>query len=380
MSIKILFTGDFCPIGRAAEHLHKPNYGGYIDDILSVFKENDLNIVNLEAPLTDYNQGITKSGPNIKASRDSIKYLKSLNVELACLANNHIMDYGSQGLKDTIQTCTKENIETIGAGENYTLARKGIIKNIKGKNIGFYNVAENEFCTTPGKDAGANPVDLIENFHDIQNLKKSCDFLIVIAHGGREHYQLPTPNLQKRYRFYIDAGANAVIGHHTHCYSGKEEYNKGIIFYSLGNFIFDYKKKYQKGLWTEGIMVKLILDNDLNIDYEIYPFFQGREADPTLKLMNSQEKENFNNRFESLNSIIGNQNLMHLEWTKYIESQATSYKNLAMIHNKYIRYGLEKLGLSHLLHNPKEHQILLLNLFKCETHHEIMTNVLEREL
>lgn len=380
MSIKLLFTGDFCPIGRAVNYINKENFDGYLGDVQYLFEDNDLNIVNLESPLTESSTPINKTGPNIKAPFDSIKLLKALNIDIACLANNHIMDYGVQGLKDSIEICQQNNIETLGAGENYTEARKGIIKNIKGKNIGFYNVAENEFCTTTGNEPGANPVDSIENFYDIQALKEKCDFLIVMAHGGREHYQLPTPNVQKRYRFYIDAGANAVIGHHPHCYSGMENYNEGVIFYSLGNFIFDYKKKYQRGKWTEAIMVQLILDEDLNVTHKIHPFSQGREANPSLELMKEKNLDSFEETFSSLNTIISNTELMNLEWDKYIESQSVTYKNLAMINNKYIRFGLEKVGLSHLLHDSKQHQLLLLNLLKCETHNEIMTNVLEKNV
>ena len=97
------------------------------------------------------------------------------------------------------------------------------------------------------KDLGISIIGITKGFcGDIQIAKEDNDLVIVIVHGGREHYQLPTPKQRERFRFYADAGADFVVGHHTHCYSGYEIYKGKPIFYSLGNFIFDYKKKYQR--------------------------------------------------------------------------------------------------------------------------------------
>ena len=99
----------------------------------------------------------------------------------------------------------------------------------------------------------------------------------------REHYQLPTPEQRKRLRYFIDWGVDAIVAHHTHCFSGYEYYNNKPIVYSLGNFIFDYKSKYQKGLWTEGMSVILSLEAD-NFKVELIPHLQGRKEDSTLRI------------------------------------------------------------------------------------------------
>ena len=72
----------------------------------------------------------------------------------------------------------------------------------------------------PENNIGANPIDIIDNAAQIKKAKKECDFVIVIAHGGHEYYNLPSPRMQKLYRFFAENGADIVIGHHTHCVSG----------------------------------------------------------------------------------------------------------------------------------------------------------------
>ena len=97
-----------------------------------------------------------------------------------------------------------------------------------------------------------------------------------------EHYQLPTPQQRRRLRYFIDSGVDAIVAHHTHCVSGYEYYDGKPIVYSVGNFIFDYKKKYQQGMWTEGMSVILILkDINSNFNLSLIPHTQGKKDDFT---------------------------------------------------------------------------------------------------
>jgi poly-gamma-glutamate capsule biosynthesis protein CapA/YwtB (metallophosphatase superfamily) len=76
-------------------------------------------------------------------------------------------------------------------------------------------------------------MDIIDNANQIKEAKATHDKVIVIVHGGHEYYNLPSPRMQKQYRFYADQGADFVVGHHTHCISGYEVYNGVPIYYSL---------------------------------------------------------------------------------------------------------------------------------------------------
>ena len=84
-----------------------------------------------------------------------------------------------------------------------------------------------------------NPLLPIQQFYKIQEAKENADYVLVIVHGGIEHYQLPTSRMIETYRFFIDAGADAVVNHHQHCYSGYERYKSKPIIYGLGNLLFD---------------------------------------------------------------------------------------------------------------------------------------------
>ena len=378
MEIKILIVGDYCPIGRNKKLLEQGSEGEVFGDFDSYTSQSDFSIANLEAPLTDSNNAIEKSGPNIKASKNTLKPLKNAGFNAVTLANNHIMDFGDEGVMSTINTCKEEELLYVGAGKNLADANKPLIIEIKNKKIAIINIAENEFCSATKDSYGANSLNVITNHYDIKKAKKENDFVLVISHGGREHYQLPTPQLRERYRFFIDSGADAVIGHHTHCYSGYEHYNNKPIFYSLGNFIFDYKKKYQKGLWTQGYGVLLKISYT-KIDFDLIPFNQGREKSPKLELLNDEESNVFKAKIEELNTIISNDKLFEAAWRNYIKTQEKSYKANLLIQNKYMRALISRGILPEFYFHSKKHKTLLLNLFRCETHREIMIDVLSKK-
>lgn len=373
---KIFITGDYCPIGRNAQTIGQGEFATLFGGFENYSRSADLAITNLECPLTNSNNPIQKTGPNIKSSLNNIQPLKYAGFGLVTLANNHIMDYGPEGLQSTMEVCNKEGINYVGAGRNLDEARKPFYQNIKGKTVAILNIAENEFCTTTGEEPGANPLNTITNYYDIKEAKKHADLVILISHGGREHYNLPTPKLRERYRFFIDSGADIVVGHHTHCFSGHETYKGKNIFYSLGNFIFDYKKKYQKGLWTQGYAVLFKINDDV-IDFDLIPYHQGRIDNPNLVLFDASETKVFEEKILELNTIIQNEHLFQSEWKKYIQSEKVPYKGLLLNENKYIRALKAKGIMPAIFFHSKEHQLVLLNLLKCETHREIMIDVLE---
>lgn len=378
MSINILITGDFCPINRIQDLVTKKSYGDIFNDFLDYSQNVDLAISNLECPLTHHNIPIRKSGPAIKGIPDGVNALKYAGFNLVTLANNHVLDYGSVGLIDTLDNCQKVGIDYVGAGRNLEEARKAKFYEIKGKRIAIYNVAENEFGNTYDDKPGGNPLDPVNNSYDIKDAKKHADYLFVIVHGGREHYQLPSPRVQQLYRFFIDNGADAVVGHHTHCYSGYENYNGKPIFYSLGNFVFDYKKKYQKGLWVEGYAVQFNIEND-ELSFELIPYFQGRECDPTLKLFNEIERKAFDEKIAELNATIVDNGKLQLAWSEYLQSQELAYKGSLYIQNKYIRELIRRKLIPPFFLHSEEHALILLNLLRCETHREIVIGVLNED-
>ncbi len=375
--IKLLISGDFCPIGRNDKLLKEEKYKELFNGFENLSNTVDFSIVNLECPITSSTQKIIKTGPNIKSENtNAFKALKFAGFNLLCLANNHIQDYSQKGVMDTLAFAEEYGFNTVGAAKDRSTAAKPFIKEIRGIKLGIINIAENEFCAATKNSAGAYTFDFIENTQEIQKLRNKVDKIILIYHGGREHFQLPTPELRKRLRYFISLGVDAVVAHHTHCVSGYEYLNNGLIIYSLGNFIFDYKKKYQKGKWTKGMSVILSLKDGVFFP-EFIPHYQGREEDPSLRILEGSEKLDFLREIEHFREIIEDDKVFEAAWEKYLKTQDRYYLSSLYINNFYLRALFLKglLPIALLKYKKKK---LLLNLMRCETHREIAVNILDK--
>ena len=264
--MEIIIGGDIVPT-KSNEILFSE---GNINDLLgnelySIINESDLSIFNLEVPLTDFVEPIKKCGPNLIASTKSINALKKLQPVFFTLANNHILDQGAQGLKSTMDLLHDNNIPFAGAGNNIEEASKPFIFEKEGLKIGIYCCAEHEFSIASDKSAGANPFDPLESLDHIKTLKNECDFVIVLYHGGKEHYRYPSPYLQKVCRKIADKGADLIICQHTHCIGCEERWNNSTIVYGQGNFLFDHS---DSDFWKTSLLIKLSIDNsNSNIEY-----------------------------------------------------------------------------------------------------------------
>ena len=131
--INIIITGDFCPHKRVEQAFLNKEFENVFNGFEKIAEDCDLSITNLECPLTLSNIPIAKTGPNLKAHPDCINGIKFGGFNVVTLANNHIMDYGEQGLIDTINACTKNNINFVGAGPNIGDAEEPFYLNIKDK-------------------------------------------------------------------------------------------------------------------------------------------------------------------------------------------------------------------------------------------------------
>ena len=160
------------------------------------------------------------------------------------MANNHIMDYGIAGVQ-IISVCRSNTLMTVGAGTKDDFS-KPLYVEIKDQQVCILNFCENEFSSAKLHGHGANPLDAVSNYYDIIKAKQNADIVIVIIHGGREYHHLPLPSFKKLCEFYIDAGADVIVGHHPHYYGGYFYYKGKPIFFSLGNLYADSKKKDER--------------------------------------------------------------------------------------------------------------------------------------
>jgi len=248
--MELLIAGDLVPTQSNIELFKNADIKALLgEELLSLWRSADARIFNLEVPLTDQESPIDKCGPNLISPTEEIKGINALNPSLITLANNHILDQGEQGLFSTMDILTKNNIPFVGAGNNIFEASKPYIIKQDGFKIGIYTCAEHEFSIATEKTAGANPFDPLESLDHISDLKEKCDYVVVLYHGGKEHYRYPSPNLKKVCRKMVDKGANLIVCQHSHCIGCFEEYDNATIIYGQGNIIFN---KQDNEFWNSG--------------------------------------------------------------------------------------------------------------------------------
>lgn len=231
------------------------------DDLNNILQNADYRIFNLEVPLTDREKPIPKCGPNLIAPTKCFAGYKAMHVDLLTLANNHILDQDQQGLESTCSVLDAAGIAYTGVGQTPEEAAKPFIFECDGKRIGVYACAEHEFSVVTEHSAGANPIDLLESPDHVAALKEQCDYVIVLYHGGKEHYRYPSPNLQKVCRKLVEKGADLVVCQHSHCIGCEEKYQGGTIVYGQGNFLFDHS---ESEFWQTGILVRIGTDFEIS--------------------------------------------------------------------------------------------------------------------
>ena len=255
----LVFTGD---VG-----FDKYMYGKWEDkeliscDVLDFLRSADHVVTNVEGPVAVAEQNTTTSGvAQLLHTIDpaAVKVFKKMKADIWNICNNHIMDAGAYGMESTLKEAKKFGAQTIGAGMNIDEARKPVILNEAG-GIGLFGVGYQRACRKADVDKPGcySWSDLDEIQKTINEIKSKCRWCIVVAHAGEEFTPLPSPYTRDRYRKYLEMGADIVVGHHPHVPMNYETVGDKIIFYSLGNFIFD--TDYQRSQFnTElGLLVKL---------------------------------------------------------------------------------------------------------------------------
>jgi len=230
-------------------------YGLYMANVRPILDWADVAMVNLECPFTDRGEPLPKNF-NFRARPEMVEILKAGQVDAVTLANNHLKDYGDEGVLDTIATLDRANIAHFGAGANLAEARRPLILKRQGVRLGFLGYyfqadpdmiePEAVYATdqSPGVAGCYKDVECMERMlsEDIASLMPQVDAVIPYFHWGKEgsswvrDYQLRLAHRS------IELGCRAVLGAHPHRLQGVEMYRGAPIFYSLGNFVFGGNK------------------------------------------------------------------------------------------------------------------------------------------
>ncbi len=258
-SIQFVFGGDVM-LGRMVGYLanRRGDYSYPFQDVAPFFRAADAGSVNLESPLLETCAVSSASSMRFCAEPEFAQALAQAGIATVSFANNHMLDQGAQGVRDT-------NALLSGAGIRVVNHASSTIEDVRGKKIGFVsfnltwgNVGDEEIRTT------------------IQDLRNRSDFTVVNFHWGEEYRATPTEEQKRIGRLAVDAGADVVVGHHPHVLEPIEQYKGKYIFYSLGNLVFDQS-------WSQATMqsalVKLSWSPDTDaLSYELVPFVIDKDG------------------------------------------------------------------------------------------------------
>ena len=308
--MKIVVVGDTC-----FQNIKNSQFS--IDQkILEIFNDSDIVLGNLEAPITNSINATKHKAIVLKADSSCKNILSLFNV--CSLANNHIMDYGSEGLAETIDFLKLLNITSFGA--NLNLDRTVYPCLVEKNDYRLLFIGLSKWQNATEKKAGTAPLD-IRTFKRIiskQNLKET--FVIVYAHWNYEFVDYPCPDDRKFAHKLIDLGADLIIGSHPHILHGYEKYKDKYIFYSLGNFIFNNNllvSKFQNDIRTNfSSILEIDLLKNKKIKFNIIPVETNANS---VCLLEGDKKLNQLRRIEKLSAILGS----HFKYRKNFYIQAS---------------------------------------------------------
>lgn len=371
--MKLLIAGDYCPLNRAAKLIEDGQEDLVLGRVKELTASADYSIANLECPIVYGGEKPPLDRISLSCKEEGLKALQWAGFGCVTLANNHFRDKGEEGITNTLNACDLLGIDHVGGGRSLTDASKILYKTIEGEKLAIINCCEHEFSLATDERGGSNPLNLARQYYAIKEARGKADFVIVIIHGGHEHYQLPSPRMVETYRFFVDAGADVVLNHHQHCFSGYEQYNGKWIFYGLGNFCFDMINPPTE-MWHEGYMVELLLEQD-KIGFVLHPFIQCKE-DPSVVF---KPIESIQDRLDELNVIISDSNKLKDATREYYNDSCIAVKNILFpFMNRYIRALWNRKLFPKVL--TKKWLMYLCNYTMCEAHRDKMEYFFEKNM
>lgn len=366
--MNLIIAGDVVPTEKNICYFEKDLLNYLEDDFKKLWNSSDFRIFNLECPIIDYGTPIPKYGPSLRCENKSIKGISSLNPSLVLLGNNHINDYGVEGIDNTIKQLKSVNIDYTGIINNYNDNNDGYIFMKDGIKVGIYNFADNEFSQATMKQKGVRGISFLKNYQEIIKLKLKVDYLIILFHGGKEYYQYQSPKLQELTELLVEWGANIVICQHSHCIGTISKYKGATIIYGQGNFIFDDGNNPLEK-YSLVINIKFTKEN-YYIDYIPVEKFNGLIRLTDKLFMNSIKKRNDETKkIAEVYDKFEDFSFQKINEYARIFSKPNLIKkiiNRFFIKNYYIRSY------------SKKDLLKILNVIECEAHREVLLTSLKK--
>ena len=349
---KILICGDLYDNGNLS----------FTNELILLMKSSHV-IVNLEAPIIEFDKiPIEKNGPNLSHSFSIIKKMKDIGVKYCNLSNNHICDYGERGLKSTLDSLTNNDIVPFG----YHIKNKtvGMVTfDINKKKIAVISYSDLEFNNING--SGAIIFGLSKVKRDIERIKKNFDFVIVLYHGGKEHFSIPSPNLKETCRYIIDVGADLVLCQHSHIIGLIEKYKGKEICYGQGNFATSLTNNRNH---EDGLIYELTVKSN---NIEINKYLSSNIAD----VIQLNDLNKYNNVFPKID--LENDKALLLLFKKNLDKEKSYYID-TLLGFGFFRKRIFRNKSSFLFQRIYKKRIIkLLNLIRSDTLREVSICILE---
>ena len=354
--MKLVICGDLSVTAESRRAFENMDLAAAFADTLAIWANADRVLVNLECTLTESDHAIPKFGPNLKGPVSTADTLKMAGFTDCMLSNNHIFDFGREGMADTFEALDRCGLGYTGFGENYEDSRRDMVIEKDGVKVTIVNVCEHEYTYATDDRMGARPFDEFETMQDIRNAKANADHVIVVYHGGKEHCQYPSPRLMKACREMVRCGADAVFCQHSHCIGCYEEFEGAHIIYGQGNFHF--AKYMDKPMWVEGLVASLdVTKTDIKVSYT-----PVKVTETGIRLATPEESAEIFSAMEQRNATLADGTWID-GWREFCESVAPMYRKvMAGYTNKRQGHTPED--------TPREYQMFA-HYLDCEAHTDV---------
>lgn len=267
----LAFVGDICLQNATISAYNQGGlYGLITDELVNRLTKADLSMANQEFTFSNRGTPMKDKQYTFRADPKYVQVLNQLGLDVVTLANNHALDYGIDALRDSFTTLDDANISYVGAGETLDRAKQIEYKEVNGIRFAFIGASRvipvggwNATNTKPGMLTTYDPTLALKQ---IQLAEETADYTIIYVHWGLERKEYPEQYQKNMAKQYIDAGADFVVGSHSHCMQGIEYYKGKPIVYSLGNFIFNRTIQ-------QTALLELTLDEQLHPTLKLTPCF-----------------------------------------------------------------------------------------------------------
>jgi poly-gamma-glutamate capsule biosynthesis protein CapA/YwtB (metallophosphatase superfamily) len=272
----LLFTGNIVPARCVQATIDATGDTDYIyAEVKEVISQADIAVGVFNGTMSDYP---THTGcvPTyvLVGSPGNADAMQRAGFDVMSVATNHIkdcgkMDCGDRAFFDTLDNLRRVGILPVGAGKNEQEALQPVVVTVNGVRFGFVSLGQ---LQQGGVFAAAEKAGIAELTSEniiraIKATKKIADVVIFMPHWGPENVSSPNWLQRNLAHEIVEAGADVVVGNHTHVVQGLQEISGVPVFYGLGNFVFDQWQRDRQ----QAVMLKLMFQGSTYIGYEFVP-------------------------------------------------------------------------------------------------------------